>query len=183
MKKAALIRNSHNSEMLIARFNQTLDIWLSASEGYSFEQLCARPSPVSWSAGQLYRHLIDDTGFFIEQIKVCVDGNDAAEKQPTPFGLKMLTDNDFPDEAIVGASGNDFIPQPLSKEQLVKDMEVLKISMNAAALLIDKSPFKGKSKHPGLGYFNAEEWLQFAEMHLRHHLRQKKRIDAFLKTI
>jgi hypothetical protein len=97
--------------------------------------------------------------------------------------MKILAENDFPDEAIVGAPGNAFIPQPLSKEQLVKDMEVLKINMNAAALLVDESPFKGRSKHPGLGFFNAEEWLQFAEIHLRHHFRQKERIDEFLKTL
>ena len=38
----------------------------------------------------------------------------------------------------------------------------------------------GKTRHPGLLYFNAVEWLQFAEMHLRHHFRQKKRIDEQL---
>lgn len=53
--------------------------------------------------------------------------------------------------------------------------------MNNVEMLISKSPFKGKTKHPGLDYFSAIEWLQFAEMHLRHHLRQKKRIDHFLK--
>lgn len=169
--------------MLITRFNQTLDIWLRALEEYTFEQLYSQPSAVSWSAGQMYRHLIDDTGFFIEQIKICVADHEHAENKPTSFGMKILAENDFPDEAIVGAPGNAFIPQPLSKEQLVKDMEVLKINMNAAALLIDESPFKGRSKHPGLGYFNAEEWLQFAEIHLRHHFRQKKRIDEFLKTL
>jgi hypothetical protein len=26
-------------------------------------------------------------------------------------------------------------------------------------------------------FFNAPEWLQFAEMHMRHHFRQKMRID------
>jgi hypothetical protein len=44
-------------------------------------------------------------------------------------------------------------------------------------------PSTGKSRHPGLGYFNAGEWLRFIEMHMRHHLRQKERIDAFLKTV
>jgi hypothetical protein len=39
---------------------------------------------------------------------------------------------------------------------------------------------KGKTRHPGLLYFSAPEWLQFAEMHLRHHFLQKQRIDAFL---
>jgi hypothetical protein len=53
--------------------------------------------------------------------------------------------------------------------------------MNTVATLISESQFNGKTKHPGLGYFSAKEWLQFANMHFRHHLRQKKRIDVFLK--
>jgi hypothetical protein len=40
----------------------------------------------------------------------------------------------------------------------------------------------GKTKYPGLNYFTAKEWLQFAGIHLRHHLKQKKRIDDFLKN-
>jgi len=51
--------------------------------------------------------------------------------------------------------------------------------MKQAALLISKSNHKGKTKHPGLNYFSADEWFRFAEMHFRHHERQKKRIDDF----
>jgi hypothetical protein len=47
--------------------------------------------------------------------------------------------------------------------------------------LITQSPYKGKTKHPGLHYFNADEWLQFADMHFRHHVKQKKKIDDFLR--
>ncbi|HEV9036934.1 MAG TPA: hypothetical protein VGQ51_09945 [Puia sp.] len=43
-----------------------------------------------------------------------------------------------------------------------------------------QGPATGKTRHPGLHYFNSLEWLQFAEMHMRHHFRQKKRIDACL---
>ncbi len=43
------------------------------------------------------------------------------------------------------------------------------------------SNFYGKSLHPGFRYLAADEWLQLAEMHLRHHFRQKTRIDDFLK--
>lgn len=168
--------------MSIVSFNETLATWQIALQEYTFEKLCAVPYDGSWSAGQLYRHLIDDTTFFAEQIRVCVSNNEHLEKKALPFAVKMLADNDFPDQAIEGSPDNAFIPQPESKEQLTKEMEALKINMNDAAFLIGTSPFKGKSKHPGLGYFSAEEWLQFAEMHLRHHLRQKKRIDAFLRT-
>jgi hypothetical protein len=46
-----------------------------------------------------------------------------------------------------------------------------------------QSSFKGKAKHPGLVYFSAIEWYQFAEMHFRHHFWQKKKPDALQKGI
>ena len=169
--------------MLIENFNRTIDIWIRALEGYGYHQLTARPSPTSWSIGQVYMHLLDDTSYYIEQIQVCLTNNDQASEQPTPAGKIMLLNNDFPDEILEGAPSNAYIPQPESKDQLTADMLSLKMAMNNAATLISESPFHGKTQHPGLGYFSAIEWLQFADMHLRHHLRQKTRIDDFLEGI
>ena len=144
--------------------------------------MCAKPSPSSWSLGQLYIHLTEDTNYYIEQIKICVNNNDNANEEAFPFAKKMFLNNGFPDEVIEGAPANSLIPQPGSTEELVNGLMALKYEMNNTAILISNSSFKGKTKHPGLNYFNAAEWLQFAEMHFRHHLMQKKRIDDFLKT-
>jgi hypothetical protein len=93
----------------------------------------------------------------------------------------MLLNNEFPDEIIEGPPSNFFTPQSDSKEDLVNKLVNLKDEISKAARLISESSFKGKTKHPGLNYFNASEWYQFAHMHFRHHLRQKKRIEDFLK--
>jgi hypothetical protein len=37
-----------------------------------------------------------------------------------------------------------------------------------------------KTAHPAFGFLNAREWFHLIEMHFRHHLRQKKRLDRFL---
>jgi hypothetical protein len=169
--------------MRIENFNATIDIWIKALEGYDSDQLTARPSPGSWSIGQVYMHLLDDTSFYIEQIQVCIANNDHANDQATPAGKTMLLNNDFPDEMLEGSPANAFMPQPESKDQLMRDLLNLKAAMNNAAILISESSFHGKTKHPGLDYFSADEWLQFADMHLRHHLRQKKRIDSFLEGV
>jgi hypothetical protein len=167
--------------MTIENFNHTIDYWIKELEQYTLIQLCTKPSSTSWSLGQMYRHLIDDANFYVEQIKICVVNNDHATKEPTAHGKAMLYNNDFPNEVIVGSPNNAFIPQPESKEQLMNDLLNLKVEMNTVAAMISKSPFNGKTKHPGLGYFSAKEWLQFADMHFRHHLRQKKRIDDFFE--
>jgi hypothetical protein len=83
----------------------------------------------------------------------------------------------------VGAPGHASMLQPASKEQLRAALTLLKMEMEQAFELILSNQPKGKSKHPGLGYFSAEEWLQFAEMHFRHHLTQKKLIGNYLKQM
>lgn len=169
--------------MLIEDFNHTIDTWIKELEKYRFTELSAKASPDSWSLGQVYMHLIEDTKFYIEQMKTCISTNDNVVEEASPNGKTMLLNNDFPDAIIEGAPSNALVPQPGNKQQLRSALTNLKDEINNIETKISKSEFKGKTQHPGLGYFNAKEWLQFAEMHLRHHLRQKKRIDDFLKII
>jgi protein associated with RNAse G/E len=51
----------------------------------------------------------------------------------------------------------------------------LKAEINNVAMLISTNTSQGKTKHPGLHYFNAKEWFQFAEMHVRHQLGAKRK--------
>lgn len=168
--------------MAVEAFTHTIDHWIKELERYDLNRLCIQPSPGSWSLGQLYRHLIDDTRYYIEQIRICIATNDNAKEEASGTARIMFSNNEFPDEIIQGAPENAFIPQPAHKEELQQGLLDIKKEMNTVAISMATSPFKGKTKHPGLHYFNAAEWLQLADMHFRHHLRQKKRIDHFLDT-
>lgn len=168
-------------KMVIEDFNHTIDFWIKELERYNFIELCTKPSPNSWSVGQVYMHLVAETSYYIEQMKVCASNKDNAIEEASHDAKTMFLNNDLPDQIIEGAPLNANMPQPASKEQLLRCLADLKDEVNRDQRLIFESRFKGKTKHPGLNYFNASEWLQFAEMHLRHHLRQKKRIDDFLK--
>ncbi|HET9487007.1 MAG TPA: DinB family protein [Chryseosolibacter sp.] len=167
--------------MSIQDFNHTIDTWIKELDRYDYKRLCAKPAPHGWSMGQLYMHLLEDTKFYMEQIEICVSSNEHENEEPSADGKTMLANNDFPNAVLEGAPSNAFIPQPENKDQLLRDMLNLKAEMNRVSIRMSKSPFKGKTRHPGLDYFNARDWLQFAEMHLRHHFRQKKRIDDFLR--
>jgi hypothetical protein len=168
--------------MLLNNFNNTIDLWIDALEQYTFRQLCARPATGSWSMGQLYTHLIDDTNYYIEQIKICLATNDNANEEASPFAKMLFLNNCFPDTIIEGSPSNALILQPASKKVLVDGLLNIKAEISTLCTLISTSKFKGKTKHPGLSYFSAREWLQFADIHFRHHLRQKQKIDDFLKT-
>lgn len=165
--------------MLIEDFNHTIDTWIEVIQQYNFKKLCTQPDVNSWSIGQVCMHLINDTNWFIEQIKICVSNNNNISEIMLPFAQTMFLNNSFPDERLSNPA-NINIPQPQSKKVLLQLFINLKKDMNNAATQIENNKSKGKTKHPGFNYFNAIEWLQFAEMHLRHHLKQKERIEEIL---
>ncbi|SRR6266496_1296716 len=164
-------------------FSQTLNLWIKELGQYNMSQLLAKPSPAHWSLGQLYIHLIQATNFFIRQIHACTSNNDYINEEAFVQAKIMFQKNDFPDVLLEGPPSNASTPQPESKEQLTSGLTQLKNEMNKAEALILNSQFKGKTKHFGLGYFTASEWMQFSEMHFRHHLRQKKRLDDYIKNL
>jgi DinB superfamily len=160
--------------------NTTVDLWIQAVEQNTFEQICAKPSPTSWSLGQVCMHLIAETSHYLKQIHICLSTDANANKEMTVHAKSMFRNNEFPNELIEGPPSNANTLQPPSKEELLKAFLKLKDELNQAATLLSASTSLGKTKHPGLHYFSAREWLQFADMHMRHHLRQKKRIEEFL---
>jgi hypothetical protein len=168
--------------MSIVDFNHTIDTWIDALQRYSIEDLTAKPSMTSWSIGQLYNHIIDETKFYMGRIRICTSSNRNSNREMSLEGKVMFRNNAFPDERLKGAPSNSRIPQPNSKEELIKQFIDLKMAMNDRAAVMKETVFIGKAKHPGHNYLNASEWLQFADMHMRHHLRQMKRIDDFLRS-
>jgi len=164
--------------MLIDQFNKTIDDWISLLDHYSFDELLKKPDPESWSLGQVYMHLVNETRYYISQVEECLETNDHATEKMKEDGATMLSNNAFPDIRIKGEPDNIAkIQQPANQSQLKQEMADLKKTMNNLWKRIIMSPAVGKTMHPGLGYFNAMEWFQFAEMHLRHHFRQKNRIE------
>ncbi|HEV8508031.1 MAG TPA: DinB family protein [Chitinophagaceae bacterium] len=166
--------------MITEVLTQTVTAWINDLDHYTLAELRAKPSPVSWSLGQVYFHLIDNTRYYIEEAKICLSSNDHMHKQASPDGAAMLAKNEFPDTMIEGPDTNVDIPQPHSMDELKNGLLQVKDEISRVATLVSNSHYQGKTRHPGLGYFCALDWLHFADMHFRHHLRQKKRIDNFL---
>lgn len=154
----------------------TLDQWIAALDQYSLQQLQAQPPDGGWSLGQVYMHLLNEAEYHLEQFTAALSSNEHSHEDATPEGRTMLNNNSFPDIRLQGPPENAAVPQPESENELKAALLLLREQFEKSLLMLSND-HHGKSKHPGLGYFTAEEWLQFADMHMRHHLRQKKRID------
>jgi hypothetical protein len=162
-------------KMLKAQLNDTINIWISSLSHYDFDTLLKKPDSESWSLGQIFMHLIDETNYYIQQIECCLNSNDNVEKSVTEKAKAIFANNALPDKKIRRDAGlSQDLLQPASKAEIFHKMQQLKIELNSLGNRIDEGTSVGKTRHPGLGYFNAQQWFQFAEIHMRHHLRQKK---------
>jgi hypothetical protein len=162
------------------QFDATVQQWIGQLDDYTLEMLCRPPRAGSWSLGQVYIHIIDDTGWFAGQMKGALQSRVDGDKTMHPDARAMFDRNGFPDVAIQGPATDTYIPQPQSKEELARRFAAIKTEVDALFHDFDPAVSTGKTRHPGLHFFSPLEWLQFAEMHMRHHLRQKKRIDEVL---
>ncbi len=169
--------------MLQQNFDATIDAWIQSISNYEFELLCIQPSPDAWSLGQVSMHLLNETAWYLEQVVLAATADDHGDREMTEEGKKMFLNNCFPDERLTRPGDSTTMPFPESKEKLFAGLSELKDRIRITEKLVMQSTGKGKTKHPGLGYFSATEWLQFAEMHFRHHFKQKKRIEDFLNSI
>ena len=162
-------------------YRNSLLYWLDALDAYNESELALRPAANSWSIGQVYMHLLSETGYFFEQAVHCAGSVENKQESWTPEAGYMFARNEFPDAIIEGPPTNQLTPQPVDRQHIRIGLEKLLETLDklAPALANDRG---GKSRHPGLGYFNALQWLQFADMHLRHHKRQQQRLNEWLKN-
>ncbi|HEY0612234.1 MAG TPA: DinB family protein [Chitinophaga sp.] len=166
-----------STHTVFAQFNDTIDQWIAYLNDYTLEQLCRQPEPGSWSIGQVYVHIIDDTSYFVEQIATALLSTANSDKEMHKNAKFIFGNKGFPDMQIQGPATNTPIRQPQTKEELRQGLTAIKAKVNQLSTSFDFSQSNGKTEHPALWFFSATEWLQFAEMHMRHHIRQKKRID------
>ncbi|MFT3679655.1 MAG: DinB family protein [Ferruginibacter sp.] len=168
--------------MSFTDFNDTILIYNSKLDDYSYKQLLIKPSPEEWSIGQVYMHLLNETIYYMEQANCCLANDDNAQEKMSTTAEIIFKNNSLPRQKIKNDNIDALkMKQPSSKAQLQKEMLQLQGDVNHLSKQVRAGKSRGKTRHPGLGYFNAAEWLQFAAMHLRHHLNQLQELDAFLK--
>jgi hypothetical protein len=173
-----------NISTILSKFESIHADYEKALNQYTETEFALKPSEDAWSIGQMYQHLVSSLlVFHAKQVENCLASTENADKSKTMPGRISFLLGSFPPIKIkVPASPEYTPPQPANKTAIQTKMPVILNKMRELAARLEKEKSVGKTKHPALGYFNAEEWFRMIEMHFRHHLRQQKRIDAFLKS-
>jgi hypothetical protein len=163
-------------------FNKTLAVWEQALTQYTPQQLAQKPADNGWSIGQVYQHLVMGAlNFQLKQIEKCISSDEGKNEVKTQPGTDITAAGSFPPIQIkVPESAQPAPAQPESSLVIRENIELLRKRFAELSAQIDEAPFHGKTKHPALGFLDAKEWLWILEMHFRHHLHQKGRLDKML---
>jgi hypothetical protein len=165
------------ADVLLRHFNETLQQWIAWLDNYSLATLLRKSRPGAWSLGQMYIHLLVSTEHFIKQAKLAAATGDNRDEPMHENARWMFDHNSLPPRILEGPDNDSNIPQPGTKEEIAVRLARIRDDINGETVAAALSGSGGKTRHPGLLYFSAREWLQFAEMHLRHHFLQRQRIE------
>lgn len=157
--------------------------WLKELDFYGTNQFKKKVNPTSWTIGQIYDHLlIYSQEVHLKAIQECLQMKDSNIKEGK--SLKGMIQFAYGGYLPFKYKSNPYKEpsQPLSTEKVKDDFyRFLKVVYKVAKEIDYKKPTK-KVKHPSLGYLSAEEWFQLIEMHFRHHVRQKKKLDNEVRS-
>jgi hypothetical protein len=172
-----------SAKSILSRFERTAAIWLASLDDYSEEKFARKPDADSWSIGQVYNHLVSGTRLYhLQQIAQCLESRETERKagKKLPGKLTFLLGSFLPVRIKVPPSDAYTPKQPASKEAMRTGLEKLMRMMRETEQKLAGASEIPATNHPALGALNAREWFQLIEMHFRHHLRQKVRLDRWL---
>lgn len=170
---------------LYNRFEKYANIWLAALDTYTIEELLKKPSEESWSIGQVYIHIATANKHFLgKNAYSLANGEDVTiGKGKTKWGRMVFLFNMFPPMRVKmpkKQTGGTEPIQPESKEQIERKIRENLAFFKEIEELVAAAPKDRTKKYPFLGYLNAAEWYTIAGLHMKHHLRQKRKLDKFL---
>lgn len=159
--------------------------WISELDYYGKNQFKEKIKGEGWTMGQVYDHIVYGTyNFHLKHINDCVlriNGSEQGKKKFSATLIFLL--GSFPPFRIKGKPASEYVPAQPENPDKFKDefYKFLKV-VHRASKEAGEAKLDYKTPHPNLGMLNAMEWLKLMEMHLRHHIRQKMRMDKSLRS-
>lgn len=159
--------------------------WISELDYYGKNQFKEKVKGEGWTMGQVYDHIVYGTyNFHLKHINDCVLRMNGSEVGKKNFRGKILfLMGGMPPVRIKGLPASKYVPaQPENPEKFKDEFYKFLKVVHRASKEAGESELGYKTEHSVLGWLDAMEWLKLIEMHLRHHMRQKKRMDESLRS-
>ncbi|AXT51056.1 hypothetical protein D1818_09540 [Aquimarina sp. BL5] len=171
----------------VAVFKKRSEKWYQDLQNYSQESLYHKPSSDQWTLAELYDHIMRVAKTYqLPNFHKCID-NDTRNGKPKNsaayliFNLNITPSRNIKMESFPSKIVADFTPEILDRDILENNFKEFIAETISKESLVKKCDTKIKHSHPFFGMINAIEWFSLIEIHMRHHERQKKRLESMNK--
>ncbi len=174
--------SSLGPDVFLSQYNDTAETWLKDLDRYSDEEFARTPSESEWSIGQVYAHIVEGTKrFHLRMVEMCASGAaERTDEEMNERGRGVFEADAFPPIRIAVPPSPQYTPVQPTIEAMRRGFLELNAMMQAAAPRAATADPAVKMPHPSFGPLNAQEWYRLIPIHLRHHLLQKERLEAWL---
>lgn len=162
---------------------QHVEHYSESLKGYELADFKYKKGNDIWSLCQLYDHLcISNAFFFMANTVRCLEERKGQlGGQLEIQGAWVLKHNSMSDGRFKGPSGSEQPCEGKDPREHYGSMLTEQLGqLNEIAARLEVGFNENyKCRHGRFGWMNALEWFQLLEIHLRHHLRQQKELEAF----
>ena len=172
-----------NARQVLDGFEKTYGQWRAVLEQGDEERFGRTPATGGWSLGQICDHVANASNAFLDAAEALTRG-EGEEHGGSLFGFIIFgVINGFPPfrfkvpPNLPKEYERLATPDSIAKAEALERFEAVAGRTRSLRDAIAAASGKLRIKHPDAGWFNALQWYQLSEMHMRHHLRQLRRVE------
>jgi hypothetical protein len=130
-----------------------------------------------WSYSEVYSHIFDASILSLKAMESCLEGK--GKRHSTAFLVKVILFLGFlpPGKKYKAPEMLEKRVKKVSKPEAEELMRRFSQQLERDYKEMEKARPDIKVPHPRFGFLNAKQWLRMIEIHLKHHLKQMKRIE------
>lgn len=164
-----------------SKIEEQLNIYRERLDVYTDADYLATPAENVWCYAEVYSHILQATYQSLLAAEQCANGQGKFLSQKSGFIVRLiLLAGMLPPGKYKAPSKLAALTTKMSKEDARNLIIRTRKKLDSLTPLISKANPNMRVKHPRLGMLNAEEWLRFTYIHLKHHVRQLNRIGKML---
>lgn len=164
---------------ILDKYRSHTEKWLQELETFPTAMFDVH-TPGQWSLAQVTDHICKTTRVCAGNAVLCSEGK--GEKGHSGLGAAVFCSlGSFPPMRIhvknIPKEREDiYLPLHITKEEACNELLAAMEYMQQCLPAVNTANKNIRIKHWAGGWFNAEQWYHCAEMHIKHHFRQLKRI-------
>lgn len=164
-----------------SKIEEQLNIYRERLDVYTDTDYFLTPAEDVWCYAEVYSHILQATYQSLLAAEQCANGSGKFSSDGVMFiGRLILFTGMLPPGKYKAPKKLAALTNKMSKEDARNLLIRTRKKLESLMPMISKANPNIRIKHPRIGMLNAEEWLRFTYIHLKHHVHQLNRISKML---